>query len=471
MRHARRSVLTIATAGLASLITALSGAAAFAAPAGGVKGDPQPELKPFEIGLANGPGSVALEPDGAIVVAYSIAIKNGSAVRVCVLARGGHACTSEATLNSLDGDGLYGPAEVYVTSADHVVVLQNTCCDSDPNSTLLYTSTNGGKTFGAPARVGSAGVAASALIGGQLVWAASGGSIQVQSVSATSPGTDSSTATMSSPGSVDVGVGSYKGGALIASDNDGDGPTYVEYAPAGDNFSSSASYHRVAKIAGQSLIGISGNALLTEQTGGKDTLEISFFNGSSFGAEHAVPGTSGGGPQWFTIDQDPSGVAHVFSARAAVLTYGLIEESTSTGSRWSSPIDLGDAVQSNFFAAGLDSNGSGLVLGIGPAWGYPVLAGQSVSFTLKSSSIKKGKSTTGSGKGSPAGAGRLVTLQVERSGKWYNVATTHENGSGSFSFTIKGSSAGSFSYRAVASDLAGYLLYGYSPARTLRVTG
>jgi hypothetical protein len=63
----------------------------------------------------------------------------------------------------------------------------------------------------------------------------------------------------------------------------------------------------------------------------------------------------------------------------------------------------------------------------------------------------------------------VVRLQVEHSGKWYVVATKHENSRGSFSFTIKGSSAGTFTYRAVAADLAGYLLYGYPGAKSLHV--
>jgi hypothetical protein len=50
-------------------------------------------------------------------------------------------------------------------------------------------------------------------------------------------------------------------------------------------------------------------------------------------------------------------------------------------------------------------------------------------------------------------------------------ATSHEKSDGSFSFTIKGKSDGAFRYRAVAADLAGYLQFGYSNARSLRVTG
>ncbi len=196
------------------------------------------------------------------------------------------------------------------------------------------------------------------------------------------------------------------------------------------------------------------------------------FNGTGFGAEHAVPHTKGGGPEWFGVDQDPSGRAHVFSESTHLARdYYLFEQSTSTGAHWSSPLDLGNAIDASSFAVALDARGSGLVLGTNPAVGFPVLGSQSVSFTLKHSRVSKGHSTTGSGTVSPHGSGRKVELQVERSGRWYDVASTHESASGSYKFTIKGKTAGAHAYRAVVSDLAGYLLYGYSPARTLRVTG
>lgn len=152
--------------------------------------------------------------------------------------------------------------------------------------------------------------------------------------------------------------------------------------------------------------------------------------------------------------------------------YDLIEYSTSNGIHWEKR-DLGNAIDSEAFNAGLDSRGTGLILGtLNQVTAYPVLQPQTVSFNLKSSSIRKGKSTTANGKASPAGASRLVILQVKRSGKWYDVkgATAHEKSNGSFSFTIEGRSAGKFSYRAVVSDLAGYLLFGYSKGRTLLVT-
>jgi hypothetical protein len=54
--------------------------------------------------------------------------------------------------------------------------------------------------------------------------------------------------------------------------------------------------------------------------------------------------------------------------------------------------------------------------------------------------------------------------------RWYTVATTAEGTGGAFSFTIKGTATGAFDYRAVVSDLPGYLQFGYSPARSLHVT-
>jgi hypothetical protein len=479
MVRVRRSALFISIVGLLCLFTALSGAASAASGgrAGGVKGDPQPELRPFEIGASNyAGGTAAIEPDGTLVVARGITSGNGKII-VCVLARGARKCSSTVTLSPLSSDDLFGVPEVFIPSANHVVVLMEACCDSNPaGSDLLFSSTDGGKIFRAPVRIGTLGVSAAALIGGDIVFTEGDdpNGAEVESIPVGASGPPSSTAVATSKEAFDVGVGSYKRGALIASDYDGtDYTTYVAYAPAGKNFDASASYHRVGAFDHEQLIAMSGDALLTIRTTGSEALVLRLFNGRSFGPAHVVPGTSGGGPEWFTVDQDPSGRVHVFSERAfSPVTYDLYEVSTATGASWSSPVDLGDAIQNNTFSAALDSSGSGLVVGTGadaPAWGYPVLAVQYASFSLKSSKIKKGRTTVGSGTGSPAAKGREVELQVERAGLWYTVATTHEGTGGRFSFTIKGASAGTFAYRAVIADVAGYIQYGYSAARVLKV--
>ncbi len=475
----RQSALAISTAGLLCLFTALSGAASAATAAGGVKGDPQPELKPFVIGGSNySGGSVAMEPDGALVVARGTAAGDGTII-VCVLARGASKCSSSATLKPLSGDSLGGVPEVFVPSANDVDVLMQACCDSNTaGSDLLFSSTNGGKTFAPGVRVGTLDVSAAALIGGDIVFTASDDSngAEVESIPAAgATGPPAATAVATTAEAFDVAVGRYKGGALIASDDLGtDYTTYVAYAAAGADFNTSASYHRVASFPHEQLLAMSGDALLTIRTTGSEAVVLRLFNGTGFGPAHVVPGSAGGGPEWFTVDQDPSGRVHVFSDRGlASPAYSLDEVSTSTGATWSSPVYLGNAINSNVFGVALDSAGSGLLVGTEadePAWGFPVLAAQSASFSLKSATITKGSSTTGSGAGSPAAPGRVVELQVERSGLWYTVATTHEGSGGKFSFTIKGTAAGSYDYRAVILDLAGYVLYGYSPARALKVT-
>jgi hypothetical protein len=476
MKRGRRSSLALGAASVICLVTAFAGTA-MASPAGGVKGDPQPEMTPFKLGnLHSEGGNIAMEPNGSLVAAYDIGVGSGR-LQICVLDRGGRGCARKVVLSPLSNDDTFGTPQVFIPSANHVVVLQGACCDrSSDGGDVLYSSTDGGRTFGPPVRVGSLGVGAAALVGSQLVFTSGDDhdGTEVESISVNSPVSTPSTVVRSKV-AYDASVGSYRGGVLLGADFLGSASykTYVEYAKSGGNFNAAGSYRSVGAFAKEQLIGLSGNALLTLQDDGHSAVKLRLFNGTGFSAAHSVPGTAGGGPESFSVEQDPSGAVHVFSVRGlASPSYDLIERSTSNGGKtWSGRVDLGNAIDDNGFSAALDSHGAGLVLGAGEALAYPVLARQGVSFSLKSASIGKGRSTTGSGKGSPASTGRAVTLQVERSGKWFNVATTHEHSGGTFSFTIKGSSAGTFRYRAVAADLAGYLMYGYSNAKSLTVTG
>ena len=257
MSRVRWRVLAAVTAGLMCASAALGGAAdaSSAAPASGgisgVKGDPQPELKPFKIAAVGyGGANAAVESNGAMVVAYAIANGDGKTV-VCVLDRGASKCSSSVTLTPLDGDDLEGTPAVFAPSPNHVVVVTGTCCDDNPNDgDLVFTSTNGGRTFGAPVRVGeTVGVDAQALIGGQIVFASGGhDGAQVESIPVAPSGPPAATATPIAAVSYNIGVGSYKGGALVASQYDGSvtDSTYVDYAPAGKNFNASGSYHSVA---------------------------------------------------------------------------------------------------------------------------------------------------------------------------------------------------------------------------------
>lgn len=422
MASMRRSALTMTAAGLLSLLTAAGGAVANASPAAGIKGDPQPETAPFVIGASNyGGGSIAMEPNGTLVVARGDT-SGYMKIIVCVLDRGARKCASSVTLSPPGGDSLYGFPEVFIPSANHVVVLMGTS-----ESDLLFSSDNGGKTFAAPVQVGTLAVGAAALVGDNVVFTEGDDryGAEVESVPVTTSGPPvGQPAVATEQEAYDVAVGSYKDGALIGSDYDGtDYTTYVAYAAAESNFNTSSSYHNVGSFAHEQLIAMSGDALLTKKTTGNEALELRLFNGKSFGAVHTVPGTTGGGPEWFAVAQDPSGRVHVFSERAfSPRTYDLYEASTVTGASWTSAVDLGYAAASDYFSEALDADGTGLVLGTGsdePAWGFPVLATQSATFSLRASKIGKGHATAGSGVASPAAKGRVVDLQVERSGLWY----------------------------------------------------
>jgi hypothetical protein len=478
MRRIRWRTLAAATAGLVCVSAALGGAALASPTAGGVKGNPQPELKPFKISGAGygGPAGVALEPNGSLVVAYGITSGEGKIV-VCLLNRGARTCGHTVTLSPLGGVDMFGDPEVFVTSANHVAVLMDTCCDTNPNGgDLLFSSVNGGRTFAAPVRVGgTVGVDVAELVGDQIVFSSGDDNdgAQVEAIPVDASGPPAEIATANAKVAYDIAVGRYKGGALVASDYLGsDYTTYAEYAPKGTSFDASASYGAVGSFPHEQLVAMSGDALLTQETTGAEALKLRLFNGTKFGAAHVVPGTSGGGPAWFALDQDPGGRVYVFTDRG-LAGYDLYERSSATGATWSGAVNLGNAIDSDYFGVGLDTNGSGLVVGSDRGEvteGYPVLGPQGASLHLKAGVIAKGHTTTAFGAGSPVAKGRPVSLQVERSGLWYTIASTHENGSGAFSFTIKGTVAGTHHYRAVVSDYAGYREYGYSAVRTLKVS-
>ncbi len=421
-------------------------------------------------------GGVTLDTSGAVVAYGVTSTSTHNQVVVCGINRGARKCSFRTVITTPDG-GTLGPDDVtgvFLPSANHIAILQNTCCDTaSDGDTLLYTSTDNGKNFGAPARVGTLDVGAAALIGNDIVFTAGEvGGTEVESIPASASGPPPSIATLTSSQAVDVGIGNDRGAALVGLDVLAtDYTTHIYYAPAGANFDTSSSYKSIATFRHEQLMGVSGDAVLTEPTTGKPRALLRFCTSSGCGTAHEVPGLHRHGPNAFAIDQDPAGVTHVFSSGVQEKPlYDLIDLATSTGKRWSS-LNAGNGINSEVFAAALDSRGAGLVLGSSnsTAWGYPVVIPQAVSFALKSSSIKRGHSTTGSGRVSPADTGLVVQLQVERSGRWYTIATSHESASGAFKFTIKGSSAGTFQYRAVAADLPGEFLFGYSGTRSLTV--
>lgn len=375
-----RSVLTVGAVSLLSALGIISAQAAPAVTASSARIAATPAAAgPFTIGRSNSPGNVALTPTGGRVVVFDIKSGLHGKTEVCLLSPTGRSCSHTTFLSPLGGGDVFQVPQVYVLSAGHVIVLQYTCCESNQIGDLLYSSSNGGRSFGAPVRVGdnSQGVSASALIGSHIVFLGTdntaGAKVESIPVSASNP--PATTAIVNVKTTYDVGVGQFKGGALIGSDTLGSTyTTYVEYAASGQDFNASSSYHRVGTFGKEQLVAMSGRAMLTLRTTGSHALVLRLFNGSGFGPAHVVPGASGGGPESYALNQDPSGRIHVFSSLGLVRTYHLLEVSTSTGASWTRPTDLGSAIRSIWFSAAISSRGRGLVLGTStsPAIGYPV---------------------------------------------------------------------------------------------------
>lgn len=368
MVQLRPSILAAAAVSALGLLSALAG------PAGAAVDQPAvPHASgPFKIGPSVSPGSVVLESTGSRVAVFDVRSGHGK-TNVCLIAPTGRSCSHSTLLSPPASDSTFGTPGVFIPSANHVVVLQGSCCDVNPDSTVLYTSTNGGRTFSAPVRVGRLGVDSSELIGGHVLFTAhdNAAGLQVVSVPVSASGA-SPTATITSRVAYDTGLGQYKSGALVGTDFSGKSDTtYVYYAPKGKNFDVASSYHSVATFSGESLLAMSGGALLTDRSKG-DVVRLRMFSGTRFGTAHAVPHVHGGLGTWFTVTQDPSGHVHVF-AILATASYHLLEVSTSNGGKtWTSARNLGNAIRSTYLSAAVDSRGRGLVLGNSPAWGYPV---------------------------------------------------------------------------------------------------
>jgi hypothetical protein len=462
VRPARR-VLTV-LAGAICLFAGFSGIAS-AGPSSTVKGSPQPELAPFVIaGTGSAGAQVALGPNKTFVVVYQV----NAHYEVCVLARGARKCKSKVELNSENGSSDVNDPQVFVVGSD-VDVVMGECCYADY---LLFQSTNGGKSFGAGENIGTnddlQGIGSAVVDGTDAI---------VDSAPLYDPAAAEQTSASVVPNGSgnneleNSGIGTYKGGVLVAASTFANVPsTRVYYAPEGSDPGSLSSYRAVGTFSNARFQFLEGNALITQKVNGKTPFEIRMFNGTSFGAEHEVPYSDDGGPQWFGAAVSSSGRVFFFSSRNQD-SYDLYIESTTNGSHWTTRRNYGNAVTSDSFNGALDSIGSGIVVGAGnPVRAYPVMVSQPVSFHLSRSSVVEGTRVTATGVGSHPKAGRTVKLERLIAGLWHNIASTSESASGKFTFHITEHTAGSYTFRARASDETGYVQYGYSAAKVLKVS-
>src|SRR5712691_1166119 len=245
MKLIRRSALAVSAASLlsAGLLSAMAGPAVAAS---STRTPAAPAVAgPFKIGPSNSPSSVALMPNGGRVAVFDIKSGLHGKTEVCLLSSTGRKCSHTAFLSPLGLADVSQTPQVFVLSASHVIVLQYTCCENNQTGDLLYSSSNGGRSFSAPVRVGdnNQGVAASALIGRHIVFLGNNNNsgARVESIPVTASGPPATVAIANGKTAYDVGVGQYKGGALIGSDTLGSTyATYVEYAASGKDFNASS---------------------------------------------------------------------------------------------------------------------------------------------------------------------------------------------------------------------------------------
>jgi hypothetical protein len=447
-------------------------------------GNPQPELAQFSVGTPGNDGAGLVLPDGNTVYSWS---SGDSTLKVCTLHPGSRGCVSTATLaaDSRNGtpDSLYGPPVVLSTGGHDVSVIAD---DLGGNSgidgeVLAYNSTNDGVTFG-PATIVSTSiysVSAGTVAGGQTVIADINPhqGVEVQAVDPQG-GTPATYALLnpSSTGYENLFTTTYNGGVLVGFDDLTN--AYVYYAPAGSDFSSTASYSLVHTFADEQVAGLSGNAILTVPGGSSSSITsagiISFFDGTSFGATHKVPDSKAGDDGYFILQetgpvalpgsQNASGDYHVFFEGRRD-SYDLIEESTTNGVTWTPQTFYGSAITSSDPIPVLGATGAGQVLeSASPMLSQPILNTDAVSISLVHPTVIFGTPDVLKGQTQWHIAGLGVVLQEEiKHNEWQSVTSTHESSTGAFSFTVPGRTE---TYRAVVSYDPGYFQYGYSNAAT-----
>ncbi|MFZ2057053.1 MAG: hypothetical protein WAV54_06565 [Acidimicrobiales bacterium] len=460
-----KRALVLATVLIAG--TAAVGTAALASARSYTVGDPQPELALFNVGAAGGgSGSGVVLPDGTLVLVSPS--HSGTTAAVCRLHPGNRRCASTATLKAYKGgghqDGFGGVAEVLATGGTDVsVVLEDCCYIPNPHGggAVVFNSTNDGRTFSKEIPAGDiGGVDAATFADGQVVVGPSStGSFEVQAFPTKPATVVTSFAVPNSREDGDTSLTTYHGGVLVASD-DTNGNTLVEYAPSGTKFNSTSSYHSVGIFKGQDLAAVSGSALLTYSANSlTHGAFLRFFNGKTFGSAHRVPEPATGDDGYWNL-QETGAVAHVFFLNRRH-GYDIYSESTGDGLRWSPLTIYNTAVTSSSLMPVLGLSGAGLLYETDskPLLAQPILNAQWVAIKLAASRVYIGTPTLLSGQAAPHLTGQVVTLEKLSTGRWYNVATTHESSAGKFSFAVPGTTE---TYRAVVSYEPGYYLYGYS---------
>ena len=435
--------------------------------AGGVVGDPQPELAHFSVGATGGTGTGAVVADGDLVLAAPST--SGTAIEVCVLRPGARACTSRATLQAFHHagdpqDSFGGTVEVLATGGEDVSIVALDCCYIGADGAVVFDSTDGGRTFAGMKEAGDiATIGAATYAGGSLVVGSfEQGGLEVQALAPDPSSAQTSYAVPVGGEDGETSLATYHGGVLVANDNLKN--TYVEYAKSGSGLNTSSSYKRVGTFGNELVTGISGDALLTDPggslTGGE---RLRFFNGTSFGPPRKVPDSRAGDDGYFSV-QEVGTTVHVFFLGRRD-GYNLFEDTTTDGVHWTQH-EFSSLIGSSSLSPVLGPTGAGLLFANDgtPLLAQPILNAQGVHVALSPARVRAGHAAVLRGTATPRLGGQVVTLEALHGSAWFGVKSTHESATGAFAFSVAGATA---TYRAVVNLKPGYYQYGYSNAATL----
>jgi hypothetical protein len=299
----------------------------------------------FPVGTGNKP-QIAVDSAGTAYVVWNHATSGlASSVQLCKVPRGATACAASVELTA--DQQSFSPPYVFLPAPGTVEVISTRCCYVGPNQTLLWTSTDGGASFGQPRLIGSLDPSGDAILGpGNAISAVTDtvtGSTSYQRAPADGSAAATSNATLTGD---EYGgtVGLFNGNPVVAFwDFSSSQPNHVDFAAykgSGDPNDTANWTPSTAVGPGSSTRIASGPSglFLMYQDGqpGQEHYYVRKYTGSGFGAPVDISGQETGYVNDFF--EDPSGRLHAVWRNNP----GAVRYTTSTdGTTWA-PVQTQD---------------------------------------------------------------------------------------------------------------------------------
>jgi hypothetical protein len=297
---------------------------------------PVAQARTIDLGAGIEP-TVAVDTAGTAFIASNGLDPNSPVVNYCKLPRGASACSKSFTLTP--GGGSVSAPYTFVDAAGTVRLLtaRYGFASGPFEQDLLYTSTDGGQSFGSPVSVGTV-----SPFGGDAV-AGPGGSISItngasathayQAVPTDGSSAGEGVAALSQAYPYEGSVGLVNATTPLVTFNDGhaspDTTAFSIYTGSG-SLNDSARWSAPAVVAtgaqGHLAGGPLGMLLMLRSPTGGNHLELRLFNGRAFGSPMSIAGSSGAGFD-SAIAQDGGNRLHVVWAKANQLEYWTSTES------------------------------------------------------------------------------------------------------------------------------------------------